>query len=557
MAKQSAYQYDVFISYGQGDREWVDKWLLPRLEQADLRVTVDYRDFTVGMPRIENVERAIQNSRRTIVVLTPDWLDSEWNAFEALLLRTLDPAARQRKMLPLLLRPCELPNLIDSLEKVDLTVERHWDKHIQRLTRDIKDVIPVPPPWTEGEVRDLARWKRWLRRYRHELRRGAVALLALCLVVSMALQLPPFQPRPVWTSLGLRAPNAIELVRAGEVLLVGGANEELGCDLLERGLWRSANDGDTWQRIYAPLCFERPGQGQVLADIVDFALTKKQPELIYAATSDVGLLHSDDAGQTWRRTGDTGLESSQLTHVAVNPDDANRLFVATQPEGIYHSTDGGQHWQRLDRRGADAPACENGVVLTRTLSVGALLVTSKMVLVGTGDPFELTNAHVPGGLYASADAGDCWKRVDDGEGRYQYAALSHLSTTPGQPLLMLTRDWWKEPGSGIWGIWRLDAASPSPRRELLWTHDHTVGAIVAEGGADPGWYAATNFGEVVRGSLDVPAQITRLPRLTRCILPPTCDVAWVPDTAEGPPLLLADSRVFRLMRGTWWRRVWP
>jgi hypothetical protein len=121
MAKQSAYQYDVFISYSQGDREWVDKWLLPRLEQAGLRVTVDYRDFIVGMPRVENVERAIQNSRRTIVVLTPGWLDSEWNAFEALLLRTMDPAARQRKLLPVLLKPC-----CKSTELSRVSKERKW-----------------------------------------------------------------------------------------------------------------------------------------------------------------------------------------------------------------------------------------------------------------------------------------------------------------------------------------------------------------------------------------------------------------------------------------------
>ena len=34
MAKQSGYLYDVFISHSPTDQEWVDEWLLPRLEQA-------------------------------------------------------------------------------------------------------------------------------------------------------------------------------------------------------------------------------------------------------------------------------------------------------------------------------------------------------------------------------------------------------------------------------------------------------------------------------------------------------------------------------------------
>lgn len=557
MAVGSEYPFDIFISHAPADQEWVDEWLLPRLEAAGLRVAVGYRDFVVGTPMVENIEWAVRSSHRTVVVLTPAWLEDEWNAFEALLVRTMDPAARQRKLLPVLLQPCELPELIDSLAKVDLTVERRWEKQLKRLTRDIQDVIPVPPPWKEGGLGDFMRWGRWVRRYRRELRRGFASLCAVWLVGSIVLQLAPFQPRHVWMSQGLRAPNATQLARAGDVLLVGGNNVELGCDHLEKGLWRSADNGGTWQAIHAPLCFERPGQGPVLANIVDFALAETQPERIYAATSDVGLLRSDDAGQTWQRAGDAGLESSQLTKAVVDPGNAEHVFVATQAGGLYRSTDGGRHWERLDRRGPDAPSCQRGIILAQTLAVGALLVTPERVLVGTGDPFLLTDAHVPSGVYASEDGGDCWKQVDNGQGRYQYVALAYLPALPEQPLLVLARDWWKEPGSGTWGLWRLDMASSPPRRELLWTHNHTVGALMADDGADPGWYAVTNFGELVRGSLDVPARVEKLPRLTRCVLPPTCDVDWASDSREDLPILLAGGRVFRLAYGPWWRRVWP
>jgi hypothetical protein len=84
-----------------------------------------------------------------------------------------------------------------------------------------------------------------------------------------------------------------------------------------------------------------------------------------------------------------------------------------------------------------------------------------------------------------------------------------------------------------------------------------VGALLAQDGASPHWYAVTDLGEAVRGSLDVPAQVEKLPRLPRCLLPPACDVALVPDAGGGPPTLLAGGRAFELARGSWWRRVWP
>lgn len=59
-------------------------WLPPRLEKASLRVCIDFRDFDVGVPSLVNMERAIDNSRRTLLVLTPAWVSSEWTEFEAL-----------------------------------------------------------------------------------------------------------------------------------------------------------------------------------------------------------------------------------------------------------------------------------------------------------------------------------------------------------------------------------------------------------------------------------------------------------------------------------------
>ena len=90
--------YDVFISYSHRDAEWVRNWLLPRLERAGLSVCIDFRDFQIGVPSLVNMERAAERSQRTLLVLTPNWVQSEWTNFEALMIQTQDPVGLRRRM---------------------------------------------------------------------------------------------------------------------------------------------------------------------------------------------------------------------------------------------------------------------------------------------------------------------------------------------------------------------------------------------------------------------------------------------------------------------------
>ncbi len=61
----------IFISYSHRDQVWVRDWLAPRLEAAGLKVLIDTRDFTVGAAELDNIERAVEASRWTLLVLTP------------------------------------------------------------------------------------------------------------------------------------------------------------------------------------------------------------------------------------------------------------------------------------------------------------------------------------------------------------------------------------------------------------------------------------------------------------------------------------------------------
>jgi predicted NACHT family NTPase len=84
------------------------------------------------------MERAVDHSRHTLLVLTPAWVNSEWTAFEGLLTQTTDPAARRRRLIPLLLQPCQPPRRIALLTYGDFTRREAWDAELQRLIAAIQ-----------------------------------------------------------------------------------------------------------------------------------------------------------------------------------------------------------------------------------------------------------------------------------------------------------------------------------------------------------------------------------------------------------------------------------
>jgi len=143
--KRTNLAYDVFVSYHHSDGVWVQNWLLRRLEEAGLKACVDFRDFQPGAPLIVQMEEAIAQSRFTLLVLSPDYLHSEWAAWEIGLVEAFDPAERQRRVIPLLLRPCELPMRIATLSYVDFTRPSEIEVQLNRLLFGLGVRTPLSP----------------------------------------------------------------------------------------------------------------------------------------------------------------------------------------------------------------------------------------------------------------------------------------------------------------------------------------------------------------------------------------------------------------------------
>ena len=145
---QDEFRYDAFISCSAEDSGWVRGTLLPYLEGEGLRICVADRDFVPGVARLINIEDAAERSRKTLIVLTPAWVESVWATFESLLIQSNDPAGRQARMIPLRLKPCALPDRIAMLTDLDLTQTSQVEFQLKRLVLAIRSecVTDIPYP---------------------------------------------------------------------------------------------------------------------------------------------------------------------------------------------------------------------------------------------------------------------------------------------------------------------------------------------------------------------------------------------------------------------------
>ncbi|XP_052106970.1 toll-like receptor 4 [Mytilus californianus] len=77
------YLYDAFISYAEQDCGFVHNDVIKNLEgEGNLKLCLHKRDFLPGNEIAANITSAIHNSRKTVVILSPHYIDSNWCRFE-------------------------------------------------------------------------------------------------------------------------------------------------------------------------------------------------------------------------------------------------------------------------------------------------------------------------------------------------------------------------------------------------------------------------------------------------------------------------------------------
>ncbi|XP_050390287.2 toll-like receptor 4, partial [Patella vulgata] len=78
-----SFEYDAFISYSEDARLFVDQTMRFKVEEeAGLRLCLHKRDFLPSLPIAEGIVTAVKTSRKTILVMSPDFIKSYWCLYE-------------------------------------------------------------------------------------------------------------------------------------------------------------------------------------------------------------------------------------------------------------------------------------------------------------------------------------------------------------------------------------------------------------------------------------------------------------------------------------------
>lgn len=207
------------------------------------------------------------------------------------------------------------------------------------------------------------------------------------------------------------APDGTLYVGTGEANPGGGSLTYTGT-----GLYRSTNSGLSWANIGLR------DSGAIGAVAID---PRDPQRLFVAATGSLfnpggerGVYLSADGGQSWTRVLTPATDTAGATEVMFDPRDPQRMYAVLwdhvrQPQrrsysglgsGVYRSTDGGSSWQRLDSL---APQADD---LGR-IGLGIAPSDSDRLYAVVGRGTLSVNRF--GGFFASTDGGDSWTRMPE------------------------------------------------------------------------------------------------------------------------------------------------
>ena len=147
--------WDVFVSYGHEDAEWV-RVLAENLHQADFEVFLDEWELVGGDRVSGRLEDGIRGSASGILVVSPHALSRPWvqEEYAALLHQAVqDP---ERRLIPVLYADAELPPFLASRLWVDFrgagTTGPEYEARLGELVRALRGLPAADRPARDGTV---------------------------------------------------------------------------------------------------------------------------------------------------------------------------------------------------------------------------------------------------------------------------------------------------------------------------------------------------------------------------------------------------------------------
>lgn len=108
--------WDAFVSYRSVERDegFIVNTLLPKLEdEFGFKLCLHFRDFVGGATISDNIIRAVKESRRTILLISPEYVESEWTKLEYEVAQQ-EMLKRKHRIIPILLE--DITNCRSSMD---------------------------------------------------------------------------------------------------------------------------------------------------------------------------------------------------------------------------------------------------------------------------------------------------------------------------------------------------------------------------------------------------------------------------------------------------------
>eukprot|EP00058_Branchiostoma_floridae_P020004 XP_002605494.1 hypothetical protein BRAFLDRAFT_92915 [Branchiostoma floridae] len=137
-------EYDAFLSYSQHDLDLVLHDVLPALENREppFRVCLHHRDFLPGVPIAENILNAVSASKRTIILLSNNFLESDWCQLEFQAAHAQMLQDRANRVIVILLddvltenAPPEIQHYLRTNTYLKWGDDRFWERLIYAMPR--------------------------------------------------------------------------------------------------------------------------------------------------------------------------------------------------------------------------------------------------------------------------------------------------------------------------------------------------------------------------------------------------------------------------------------
>jgi WD40 repeat protein len=136
--------YDLFVSYAEVDRAWVEGHLLDALRAAGVDcLTPD--EFELGSQLITEFERSIARSRRVLLVLSASYLADVNQQLVDCLARYHELRGESASVIPLQLSEVALPLGLESRVGLSAVTDEERLRAVERLVRELKERPPEAP----------------------------------------------------------------------------------------------------------------------------------------------------------------------------------------------------------------------------------------------------------------------------------------------------------------------------------------------------------------------------------------------------------------------------